>query len=253
MKKLWLCFLLFHGMCGIFAQNPDAEFIEVSGTVEIREAGGSGWKTALPGLSVGRDTVISTGLRSQAVISLGSSRLEIRPLTMLTLHELIRRDGAEETILYLRTGRIRAEVTPPSGQTIDFTVGSPIVTASVRGTSFEFDGKQLRVDTGRVLLAGSNGQNVYVAGKQWSYVDENNQNRIVPPFEAETARLRPVIPELYAIGRNADPPELGVLLATSSADMYWGWPPEPGSAGLYIGWPPGSGAGGTQIHIEWPP
>ncbi|MDR1970949.1 MAG: FecR family protein [Treponema sp.] len=222
MKKLFVYFLLFGCAYGAFTQNAAARFIEVSGTVEIKEE--SGWKTAAPGLSVGRNTIISTGLKSSAVISLGSSRLEVRPLTMLSLEELVQRDGIEETVLYLRTGRVRTEVRPPTGIQIDFSVQSPTITASVRGTSFEFDGKHLWVDDGRVLLAGSSGQKVYVAEGQRSYVDENNQNRIVPPFEAETAQLRPIIPELASTGSGIDPPEIGTPPVDSGSKMYIGWP-----------------------------
>ncbi|MDR3122865.1 MAG: FecR family protein [Treponema sp.] len=180
--------------------------------VEIKEAGTSGWKRAAPGGFIESNTIISTGLKSSAVIVLGNSRLEVRPLTMLTMEELVQKEGIEETAVYLRTGRVRAEVRPPTGIQVDFRVKSPSVTASVRGTTFEFDGKNLWVGDGRVLLAGSNGQKVYVAKGQRSYVDGNNQNRIAPPFEAETARLRPVIPELNntdsAGSANAGVPEL---------------------------------------------
>jgi hypothetical protein len=210
-----------------FTQTMEALFLEVNGRVEIRESSSPEWRRAEPGNLIGKDTLISTGLKSSAVISLGSSRLDIRPLTVLTLEDLVRRGDGEETILYLRTGRIRAEVTPPTGQNVDFTVGSPTVTASVRGTSFEFDGRRLWVESGLVLLAGSGGQKIYVAQAQKSYVDENNQNRIVPPFEAEAAVLRPVIPELTNIGSAVRTPETG------------------GSSG--------SGSGfGLRIELNWP-
>ncbi|GHV90361.1 iron dicitrate transporter FecR [Spirochaetia bacterium] len=207
MKKLLVCcFLLV--ICGgsVFAQDMTAVFLEVSGTVEIKEDGAAGWKTASPGVSAGKNTIVSTGLKSSAVLSLGSSRIEIRPLTMLTLEELTRQSGAEEASLYLRTGRVRAEVRPPTGTRVDFSVKSPSATASVRGTSFEFDGVRLWVNDGRVLLAGANGQRGYVNGGQRSYVDESN-GRIVPPFEVETALLSPSIPELTSTGQgNAAPP-----------------------------------------------
>jgi hypothetical protein len=221
MKKTLLCFWLLICTAAAFSQNLQALFVEVSGTVEIKEAGSSEWKTAAPGLSVGGNTVIATGLKSSAVIVLGSSRLEVRPLTMLTLEELTQRGGGEETSLYLRTGRIQARVNQPTGLSVDFTVKSPTVTASVRGTSFEFDGINLWVENGMVLLANPKGQKVYVAEGQQSRVDENNQNRIVPPFELETALLRPIIPELASTGSNAEPPEIGIL----SMRIYIGWPP----------------------------
>jgi hypothetical protein len=227
MKTIFVCLLLMMIIIisaePAFSQTPEARFIEVNGIVEIKEQGtgtSSEWERAAPGSLIESNTIISTGLKSSAVISLGSSRLEVRPLTMLTLREIIQRDNTEETVLYLRTGRVRAVVNPPSGQSVDFTVSSPIVTASVRGTSFEFDGAHLWVDDGRVLLTSLNGQKVYVAGTQRSYVDEINQNRITPPFEAEAALLRPIIPELSNTGGNAEAP----VIASDSTLIYIGWP-----------------------------
>jgi hypothetical protein len=233
MKRFFVLMLFFTGLGAAFTQTMEARFIEVRGTVEIKDANSPGWSRAVPGGVIGRNTVISTGLKSGAVLSLGSSRLDVRSLTMLTLEELAQRGGAEQTTVYLRTGRVRADVTPPTGRSVDFTVGSPTVTASVRGTSFEFDGRRLRVENGRVLLTGSGGQKVYVAQAQRSYVDENNQNRIVPPFEAQAALLRPVIPELSGAPR---PPDLGVSPAP-------GTPPPP---------PPDNKGTGTGITIDWP-
>jgi hypothetical protein len=53
-----------------------------------------------------------------------------------------------------------------------------------------------------------------VAQAQKSYVDENNQNRIVPPFEAEAAVLRPVIPELTSTGSATRLPVFGIAPST---------------------------------------
>jgi hypothetical protein len=221
MKEFFALLLILSASWNIFAQNMEARFLEITGTVEIRAENSPDWQRAEPGGLIERNTVISTGFKSSAVISLGSSRLDIRPLTMLTLEELTRRDDTEETSLYLRSGRIRAVVTPPTGQGVDFTVGSPVVTASVRGTSFEFDGRHLRVEDGRVLLTGLSGQKVYVAGIQRSYADESNQNRIVPPFEAEAALLRPVIPEINNTGSGTEPPETGASGAGVSITVNW--------------------------------
>jgi hypothetical protein len=76
-------------------------------------------------------------------------------------------------------------------------VRSPAATASVRGTSFEFDTRHLYVNDGRVLLEGGNGQTVYVDEGQRSYVDESEQ-RVIPPFEAEA--LTPTLSELTNTG-----------------------------------------------------
>jgi hypothetical protein len=223
MKKTLLCFWLLACGAAAFSQNSQARFLEVSGRVEIKEAGSPGWKAAAPGLSVGGNTVIATGLKSRALIVLGASRLEIRPLTMLSLEELIQRDGLEESSLYLRNGRVQVRVNPPAGLSVEFTVKSPTVTASVRGTSFEFDGVNLRVEDGTVLLANPQGQRVYVARGQRSRVDENDQNRIMPPFELEAALLRPLIPELASAGNTVEAPETGIL-SRPGTRLYIGWP-----------------------------
>ncbi|MDR1318673.1 MAG: FecR family protein [Treponema sp.] len=202
----------------------EARFLELQGRVETKASGSSEWQRAEPGGLIRENAVISTGLQGSAVIGIGSSRLEVGPLTLVALEELALRSAGEETTLYLRIGRIRALVTPPRGQNIDFTVRSPIAAASVRGTSFEFDGSRLRVEDGLVLLTGSAGQKVYVAATLQSYVDENNQNRIVPPFEAEAARLRPVIPELNHTGSGTEPPETGGIFNSSGTRIYIGWP-----------------------------
>ncbi|MDR1428652.1 MAG: FecR family protein [Spirochaetaceae bacterium] len=209
MNKLFVLLLILSGAVNAFAQNMEASFLELRGRVEIRDSPSSGWRRAALGGSIGNRAVISTGPGSSAVIALGSSRLELRPLTMLTVEELAARGSSESAALYLRTGRVRARVTPPTGQSVDFTVGSPAITASVRGTSFEFDGRQLKVETGLVLLEGGGGQRVYVAEAQRTYRDENNQNRIMTPFEAEEVLLHPVIPELNNTGSVTRPPVIG--------------------------------------------
>jgi hypothetical protein len=197
--KTFLCwFLVLTGGC-LFAQN--ARFIELAGNVEIKAGGSAAWVPAAPGMEIGRDTLVSTGFKSTARISLGNSILTIRPLTRLTLAEIAQRGSDEEVALYLETGRVRAEVSPPSGGKTDFTVRSPSITASVRGTAFEFDTRQIDVENGRVLFADANGQAVYVDGGERSYVDET-QSRVVPPFEAELASLTPDLSGLSDTGND---------------------------------------------------
>ncbi|MDR0710050.1 MAG: FecR family protein [Spirochaetaceae bacterium] len=225
MKKVCVAMLFLAGIWGVSAQDDgQAVVLEIQGRVELQDEGSAEWRAAAAGDLIGSNTVIATGLKSSALIALGSSRVEALPLTMLTLRELIQRSGGETTNLYLRTGRVRATVNPPAGQTIDFTVAAPNVTASVRGTSFEFDGRQLRVEKGLVLLSVSNGQKVYVSAAQRSYIDENNQNRIVPPFEAEAELLKPVIPELNSISSNAGMLEARISLEAEAASINVDWP-----------------------------
>jgi hypothetical protein len=173
MRKLFVFVLLLAGIGNIFAQDRAAIVLEVQGTVEIQDGVSAEWRAAAPGDSIGKNAVISTGFKSSVLIVLGDSHLSIRPLTRLTLEELVQGDTAEEVRLYLRTGRVRVDVRPPAEARIDFTVRSPAVTASVRGTSFEFDTRHLYVDNGQVLMEGGGGQMVYVDAGQRSYVEES--------------------------------------------------------------------------------
>ncbi|MDR3247451.1 MAG: FecR domain-containing protein [Treponema sp.] len=164
MKKLVVLLLVLSGPL-LFAQ--EALILEVNGTVEILRPGETVWQTAQAGQRMSRDTGISTGFKSMARISLGNSTIFVRALTRLTLEELQNIAGEESVELYLQTGHIRTEVAPPLHGITEFRIISPMVTASVRGTTFEFDGLNLQVDEGRVLMRGGDGAPGYVgAGRR---------------------------------------------------------------------------------------
>jgi ferric-dicitrate binding protein FerR (iron transport regulator) len=188
--------LLFAG--AVYAQET-ASFREVTGTVEIKAPGSAGWANAAAGDRIEKNTLISTGFKSSAVVLLGNSVIMVQPVTRLSLEEIIRNQGNEQVNLYLHSGRIRAEVNPPAGGSSAFTVRSPTATASVRGTSFEFDTENLRVTEGRVLYSLANGRGTYVAGGGTSYVDETG-NSVVSPFAAAAALLSPALPPGSASG-----------------------------------------------------
>jgi hypothetical protein len=170
-----------------------AFFREINGTVEIKTPGSAEWVKAAAGDGIEKNTIISTGFKSTAALVVGDSVITVRPVTRLSLEEIIRNQDSEQVNLYLHTGRVRAEVSPPSGRKTDFTVRSPVATASVRGTSFEFDTENLRVDEGRVQYSLANRRQGYVAAGGISYVDETN-NTVVSPFEAAAKLLVPTLP-----------------------------------------------------------
>jgi hypothetical protein len=238
MKKLMICLLFLSGLWPAFSQNLPARILEIQGKVETREVSASEWKPAAEGDIIGSATIVSTSFKSTAILSLGDSTLIVRPLTMLTLEELVQKEGVEEVRLYLRGGRIRAEVSPPTGGTVNFTIRSPIAIASVRGTSFEFDGKHLRVESGTVLLENNNSQRGYISAGQQSSVDEADLNRIAPPFEAAAALLTPLLPDL---GRTGGPVQGPVITTPSPAPLpslpLPDSPPDSSPAGIGIEWP----------------
>lgn len=180
-------------LSGALLQAQEAYIREFYGTVEVQAPGAAVWTAAETGQRITGDTRISTGFKSSASIVLGNSTLVVRPLTRLSLEELRNIQGNEEARLYLRSGRIRVNVKPPVGGQTGFTVRSPMVTASVRGTSFDFDGVNLQVDEGQVHAAGEDGGGVYVgAGHRTASNPETG--RVAGGMETAREDLTPALP-----------------------------------------------------------
>jgi hypothetical protein len=186
----------------LWGQAPVAVIQELSGRVEL-QAPGSSWVPAQPGMVVEKATRISTGFDSSALILMGAATIQVRQLTRLTLEEI----AALEGTLYLETGRVRAEVSAPSGGTMNFTLRSPIVTASVRGTSFEFDTINVSVGEGWVHYLSTSGSRAAVRAGEWSMVNERTHVVSVPREELVRSLSPPLPPGSEAGGRlNGDGP-----------------------------------------------
>jgi hypothetical protein len=174
-------------------QNPEATLKELSGRVEVMMPGSAEWVPAGADMTIAQATLVSTGFRSTAILALGNSTIVIQPLTRLSLEEIIERQGNEQVNVYLRAGRVRAEVRPPAGGKIDFTVRSPIATASVRGTVFDFDTVNLNVAEGRVEFSSTTGSLALVREGETSSIDEI-RSTVSAPAEEKTAALSPSLP-----------------------------------------------------------
>jgi hypothetical protein len=184
---------------GVYAQK--AVFENVQGTVEFKQPGSSVWEAAVPGRELDRDTLVSTGFRSEARIKVGNSVLLVRPLTRLSLGEI--EAAGSRVDVRLRTGRLHADVKPPAGGNVDFTVRGPSVTASVRGTAFEFDTVNLRVDEGTVYFSGADNTAVYVGAGQSSAPDPVSGKTAAP---VETAAVQAAPPPVGAEELASPPP-----------------------------------------------
>ena len=130
------------------AQN--AVLARIAGQVKI-SADSRTWTVARQGDRVTPGTIISTGFKSTALVKTEDAQIEVAQLTRLTLEELTKRGNTVQTTLFLNGGRINTEVSRENVRQ-DFTVRSPIATASVRGTGFSFDGRNLEVKHGSVLM-----------------------------------------------------------------------------------------------------
>jgi hypothetical protein len=209
MKKTGLGFLLLMSAALVGAQS--ARIRQVSGTVEVKTPGAAQWRAAEAGEVLEAASLISTGFRSTALVRIGGSVITVRSLTRLSLEEIVAVQNEERVTLYLQTGRVRAEVTPPAGGKTDFAIRSAAITASVRGTVFSFDGIRLEVAEGRVYLGGGAAAGVYVsaghgvaseAGKPATVI-QTIQEQLVPALPAGTDAA-PVVIRPAPSGANLD-------------------------------------------------
>ena len=173
-----------------FAQNGVIR--ELSGTVELKAPGSSAYVQAKSGDQVSEDTIISTGFKSSALVAIGNALLTVRPLTRLTLQEISSASGTETLNVNLQAGRVRVDVNPPSGTRAAMTVSSPVATASVRGTSFEFDTKNLWVNHGQVSFKGQRGPMMLVNAGSSSRIQEDG--KVADPVSIKIAGLSPQMP-----------------------------------------------------------
>ena len=189
MKKwLGILILCITAVSSLSAAVLTATITEVAGKVECKLPG-TDWKTAKAGDILPAGSLISTGFKSTAILKTESATLTVKPVTRLTLEELIKSEGTTKTQMFLMAGRVKAEVTPHKGEKAEFKVKSPTATASVRGTGFEFDGKNLLVDHGSVLLEAESGIGVpqVVASGEWTSV--NNTGLVSVPVAVATRGL----------------------------------------------------------------
>jgi hypothetical protein len=219
MKKYGLALLLCFGFAAVFvsAQEPQAILRELSGAVEVKTPGAANWTAATKGMRLEKSASISTGIRSAAVIALGNSVITVRPLTRLSLEELILRENTEQVDVYVRSGRVRSDVAPPSDGKVQFTVHSPSATASVRGTGFDFDGQNISVTSGTVSLSGRDGVSAPVRAGESSYVSARSgaaQNAAL----VTAGRLSPP-----ALAGDAGIPQIPSGDTTDSLSILLGW------------------------------
>ena len=150
MKRLSLILLFLLIGLSMLGAAENVSIQDVTGKVEINS--GTGWRAASPGASIDLGTVISTGFGSRAVLQVGMSTVEVRPLTRMTVSEYVESQDAVTTSLDLKVGKVRARVRSAEGLTHDFSIKSTTSTASVRGTELLFDGFSVDVFEGTVSL-----------------------------------------------------------------------------------------------------
>jgi len=189
-EKLFIILLITGAAFGAFSQNGVVR--ELAGDVSLKSAKSSEFVPAKSGDTVAVDTIVSTGFKSTAIIAVGSSVITVRPLTRLSLADIQSSSGSETLNVNLHAGRIKVDVKPPAGAKASTVVRAPSATASVRGTSFEFDTYNLVVNEGTVAFQGNNSMVMLVPAGTASYVD--NIGQAADPIVTTQESLTPSAP-----------------------------------------------------------
>ena len=167
-KTLFIAVILL--LTASFAFCADAIIKSFTGKVEIQEQGTSAWKSVTKGQKIATGAIISTGFNSNAVLDLGSSEIFIKPLTRISINELMQQGSIVKTDLNLKLGKVTADVKTTEGLKNDFTLRTPVSTAAVRGTNFTAGVNSLQVNNGKVAYSNSIGQARTVSGGSSSSV-----------------------------------------------------------------------------------
>ncbi len=179
--NIYFAVLLLLGATELFA--VDAVVRRIDGKVEIRPENGS-WTAAETGQRISRNTFISTGFNSKAILELGGTTLEVRALTRMQLERIVETNESVDTDLFLEVGKVKAEVQSTEGLRNNFKLRSPVSTAAVRGTTFVFDGYTLWVTEGTVVFRNRIGQPRQVSAGQ-----ESTTDGFSPPSDSQFALL----------------------------------------------------------------
>ncbi len=217
MKKVALIVMFLLSGIMVFAGIP-AVVKEVHGKVAIKAPLGQ-WVPAKPGMKLAKDYRVSTGFNSRAVLQLGESLLVVKQLTRMKLSELIKRNGVIHTRLYLRVGKIRATVKTAKGLRQDFRVRSPVSTAAVRGTSFEFDGRRLKVLHGTVSFINNLGQRRFVGGGEASVLTGVGLPKSGQQVKEMVSSVTSNLPELNSVLQSVNMSNLHSAMNTLIQEM----------------------------------
>ena len=175
MLRRLLFILIFVAVSASFisAASNEVTVTSLKGNVKYR-IDGEEWKKLSEGMKLPVGAVISTSFKSEAVLDLGSSEIFVKQLTRMSINELSEKNKTVNTKLNMRLGRISADVKTSKGLKHDFTIKTPVSTAAVRGTKFSFDGVNIKVANGRVVVSNRNNHSAsYKGGESGSSIGNN--------------------------------------------------------------------------------
>lgn len=156
--------LVFIALCSLTLFSQSISIVSLSGTVQVKESENAEWINASVGQKLSAGFFIHTGFKSSAVVQSDTIKMEIKPLTQITVASLIKDKGNISSDVLLKYGKVKASVEKSEDVKTMFKVRTANSTASVRGTVFTFGDDTLVVENGTVALSNSNDTVVLVSG-----------------------------------------------------------------------------------------
>lgn len=176
----FLPLLAFAAFAGFSASALEAKFVSIEGKVEILEGGM--WIPIEEGdIIQEKGAVISTGFKSNAVVSVKGTNFTLGPLTRITIENMVAMENKDSTQIYIDSGSLKANVSSSDGRKVGFKVRSAVATASVRGTEFKVTSSgRLSVTQGLVSFGGPEASSAEI-----SKIEDNSTD--VAPSEESNA------------------------------------------------------------------
>ena len=167
----FLPLLAFAVFAGFSASALEAKFVSIEGKVEILEGGM--WIPVEEGdIIQERGAVVSTGFKSNAVVSVKGTNFTLGPLTRITIENMVAMENKDSTQIYIDSGSLKANVSSSDGRKVGFKVRSAVATASVRGTEFKVTSSgRLSVTQGLVSFGGPEASSAEVAKSEDNSTD----------------------------------------------------------------------------------
>lgn len=151
------------------------------GYVQIKASEKSAWLSPKSGQKLQPGFIIYTGFNSSAIIRTDDSKIEVKPLTQMSISALLKTKNKISTEVYLKYGKVKANVSSPQEVQTIFKVRSANSTASVRGTIFYFGNDTLIVEDGIVQLLSDDGFSMLLMDGDKAYAPK--MDFIVSPVE----------------------------------------------------------------------
>lgn len=152
-KKIFFLLIVFNTL--LIINSQDITLISATGTVQVKPTENANWLAAKVGQKLGIGNFIFTGFNSNAVLQTIKAKIEVKPLTQVSISTLVQDNSNIITDVQLKYGKVTATVDKKEDKTVLFKVRSANSTASVRGTVFTLSDDELYVAEGTVYLVNN--------------------------------------------------------------------------------------------------